>query len=130
MAYYLWSCSTLLEEGVWQISKLGTYHWKQSVRNVPIWFQVTIDTRKRCACRVRNGYPNHHAIYRAPMTISNVSRRLEVSFEPPDMSRHNIACRTGTHLKKRHCAKPVFSFAIWHTIAAACLYSALSREAE
>ncbi|GFX53089.1 hypothetical protein TNCV_1655481 [Trichonephila clavipes] len=65
-----------------------------------------------------------------PMTISNESRRLEVSFELPDMPRHNIACRTATHLKKRHCAKPAFSFAIWHTIAAASLYSALSREAE
>ena len=43
---------------------------------------------------------------------------------------HNAACRTGTRLKRRHCAIPVSSCVVRRTRVVAFLFGAFSREAE
>ena len=68
---------------------------------------------------------------RALMPISNARKWRAVPRNPQTRIHHlNTTHRTGTRLKRQHCAIPVSSFVVLRTIVAVFLYTALSREAE
>ncbi|GFW14305.1 hypothetical protein TNCV_1365601 [Trichonephila clavipes] len=70
---------------------------------------------------------NAHRIYTDSHESDALTTRLHTAHINGDQ---NIALRTGTRLKRRHCTAPISNFVVLHTRVAIPLYAALSVEAE